>query len=132
MVGWEVLSRPPASEGGGRSPAFTGLATQSYSATGVDGWEHHSAGYLKTGPQYTARRLRSAAARNVSPILQSRLSPGVAENELLNPMHYLLVRIGDNGAEMAGSRDHDRPPFFAETFVKSPEFFLLFSFSART
>src|SRR5262249_27821478 len=39
MVGWEVLSRPPAAEGGGRRPAFTGLATQPYSATEVDGWQ---------------------------------------------------------------------------------------------
>src|SRR5580704_11041979 len=27
-------------EGGGRRPAFTGLATQPYSATEVDGWQH--------------------------------------------------------------------------------------------
>src|SRR5215471_11655682 len=40
MVGWAVLSRPPAAEGGGRRPAFTGLATQPYSATEVDGWQH--------------------------------------------------------------------------------------------
>jgi hypothetical protein len=40
MVGWQVLSRPSAAEGGGRRPAFTGLATQPYSATEVDGWRH--------------------------------------------------------------------------------------------
>jgi hypothetical protein len=40
MVGWQVLSRPSAAEGGGRRPAFTGLATQPYSATEVDGWQH--------------------------------------------------------------------------------------------
>jgi hypothetical protein len=40
MVGWHVLSRPSAAEGGGRRPAFTGLATQPYSATEVDGWQH--------------------------------------------------------------------------------------------
>src|ERR1700692_2024445 len=40
MVGWQVLSRPSADEGGGRRPAFTGLATQPYSATEVDGWQH--------------------------------------------------------------------------------------------
>ena len=40
MAGWQVLSRPPAAEGGGRRPAFTGLATQPYSATEVDGWQH--------------------------------------------------------------------------------------------
>jgi len=28
----------PAAEGGGRRPVFTGLATQPYSATEVDGW----------------------------------------------------------------------------------------------
>ena len=33
MAGWQVLSRPSAAEGGGRRPAFTGLATQPYSAT---------------------------------------------------------------------------------------------------
>src|SRR6202521_4937543 len=42
MVGWQVLSRPPAAEGGGRRPAFTGLATQPYSATEVDGWQQLS------------------------------------------------------------------------------------------
>ena len=40
MAGWQVLSRPSAAEGGGRRPAFTGLATQPYSATEVDGWKH--------------------------------------------------------------------------------------------
>ena len=40
MVGWQVLSRPSAAEGGGRRTAFTGLATQPYSATEVDGWQH--------------------------------------------------------------------------------------------
>ena len=40
MVGWQVLSRPSAAEGGGRRPAFTRLATQPYSATEADGWQH--------------------------------------------------------------------------------------------
>ena len=40
MVGWQVLSRPSAVEGGGRSPVFTRLATQPYSATKIDGWQH--------------------------------------------------------------------------------------------
>src|ERR1700688_3762918 len=40
MAGSQALSRPPAAEGGGRRPAFTGLATQPYSATEVDGWQH--------------------------------------------------------------------------------------------
>jgi hypothetical protein len=40
MAGWQVLSRPSAAEGGGRRPAFTGLAIQPYSATEVDGWQH--------------------------------------------------------------------------------------------
>src|ERR1700686_3331302 len=39
-VGGKVLSGPSAAEGGGRRPAFTGLATQPYSATEVDGWQH--------------------------------------------------------------------------------------------
>ena len=40
MVGWRVLSRPSAAEGGGRRTAFTGPAIQPYSATEVDGWQH--------------------------------------------------------------------------------------------
>src|SRR4249919_1765464 len=40
MVGWQVLSRPSAAEGGSRRPAFTGLAAPPYSATEVDGWQH--------------------------------------------------------------------------------------------
>src|ERR1700730_4840159 len=40
MAGWQALSRPSAAEGGGRRPAFTGLATQPSSATEVDGWQH--------------------------------------------------------------------------------------------
>jgi hypothetical protein len=40
MAGWQVLSRPSAAEGGGRRPAFTGLATRPYSATEVNGWQH--------------------------------------------------------------------------------------------
>ena len=42
MAGWQVLSRPSAAEGGGRRPAFTGPATQPYSATEVDGWQRLS------------------------------------------------------------------------------------------
>src|SRR6516162_5606301 len=42
MVGCKVLSRPSAAEGGGRRPAFTGPATQPYSATEVDGWQQLS------------------------------------------------------------------------------------------
>ena len=42
MVGCQVLSRPSAAEGGGRRPAFTGPATQPYSATEVDGWQQLS------------------------------------------------------------------------------------------
>jgi hypothetical protein len=37
-AGWQALSRPSAAAGGGRRRAFTGLATQPYSATEVDGW----------------------------------------------------------------------------------------------
>src|ERR1700746_324989 len=42
MAGWQVLSRPSAAEGGGRRAAFTGPATQPYSATEVDGWQQLS------------------------------------------------------------------------------------------
>src|SRR5580693_4983937 len=40
MVGWHVLSRPSAAEGGGRRPAFNRACHQPYSATEVDGWQH--------------------------------------------------------------------------------------------
>src|SRR5580658_9289783 len=80
MVGWKVLSRPSAAEGGGRRPAFTGLATQPYSATEVDGWQHklsrvsqnraavHSDGsgakpVLPTGKRRWARRRRQSLGR---------------------------------------------------------------------
>ena len=36
-TGWQAVSRPSAAGGGGRRPAFTGLATQPYSTTEVDG-----------------------------------------------------------------------------------------------
>src|SRR5271168_4434758 len=56
MAGWQVLSRPSAAEGGGRRPAFTGTATQPYSATEVDGWQHKAQpGVSKPGrstPEY--------------------------------------------------------------------------------
>src|SRR6516164_5866005 len=68
MVGCQVLSRPSAAEGGGRRPAFTGPATQPYSATEVDGW-NSSAGCLKTGPQYIAVE---AASGTCIGILRSR------------------------------------------------------------
>jgi hypothetical protein len=42
MVGWQVLSRPSAAEGGGRRQAFKGPATQPYSANEVDGWQRLS------------------------------------------------------------------------------------------
>src|ERR1700730_1948865 len=42
MVGCQVLSRPSAAEGGDRRSAFTGPATQPYSATEVDGWQRLS------------------------------------------------------------------------------------------
>src|SRR5271169_4832193 len=49
MAGWQVLSRPSAAEGGGRRPAFTGLAIQPYSATEVDGWQQAQPGVSKPG-----------------------------------------------------------------------------------
>src|SRR6202142_4096713 len=68
MAVWQVLSRPSAAEGGGRRPAFTGLATQPYSATEVDGWQHkltrvsqnraavqrHHASYIRPATLYPA------------------------------------------------------------------------------
>src|SRR6516165_236439 len=69
MAGWQVLSRPSAAEGGGRRPAFTGPATQPYSATEVDGWQHklsrvsqnraavhRQAHRVGTSPQHRPRR----------------------------------------------------------------------------
>jgi hypothetical protein len=55
MAGWQVLSRPSAAEGGGRRPAFTGLATRPYSATEVDGWQHKLSRVSQNRPQYTVR-----------------------------------------------------------------------------
>src|ERR1700731_1209087 len=49
MAGWQALSRPSAAEGGGRRPAFTGLATQPYSGTEVDRWQQ-----LRRGAQNRA------------------------------------------------------------------------------
>jgi Transposase, Mutator family len=53
MVGWHVLSRPSAAEGGGRRPAFTGLATSHTRPPRSTAGNINSAGRLKTGPQYT-------------------------------------------------------------------------------
>src|SRR5271163_2307881 len=52
MVGWHVLSRPSAAEGGGRRPAFTGLATSHTRPPRSTAGNINSAGCLKTGPQY--------------------------------------------------------------------------------
>jgi peptide-methionine (S)-S-oxide reductase len=38
------------------------LAAQPYSATEFDGWEHNSAGCLKTGPQYNRTRWRACGS----------------------------------------------------------------------
>jgi hypothetical protein len=51
-VGWHVLSRPSAAEGGGRRPAFTGLATSHTRPPRSTAGNINSAGCLKTGPQY--------------------------------------------------------------------------------
>jgi hypothetical protein len=53
MVGWHVLSRPSAAEGGGRRPAFTGLATSHTRPPRSTAGNINSAGCLKTGPQYS-------------------------------------------------------------------------------
>ena len=52
MVGWQVLSRPSAAEGGGRRTAFTGPAIEPYSATEVDGWQHELSRVSQNRPQY--------------------------------------------------------------------------------
>src|SRR6516162_9501474 len=72
MVGCQVLSRPSAAEGGGRRPAFTGPATQPYSATEVDGW-NSSAGCLKTGPQYNQGPKFHNALRTILPHLETQI-----------------------------------------------------------
>jgi hypothetical protein len=60
MVGWQVLSRPSAAEGGGRRPAFAGPATQPYSATEVDGWQQLS--------RVSQSRAAVHPIRNTSPV----------------------------------------------------------------
>src|SRR5438046_5859103 len=83
MVGWQVLSRPSAAEGGGRRPAFTGPATQPYSATEVDGWQQLSRVsqnraavqltpdldlYLESSPQEISSRSRASFAKCLRPV----------------------------------------------------------------
>ena len=41
-AGWQAQSRPSAAGGGGRRPAFTGLAIQPYWATKIGGWPPRS------------------------------------------------------------------------------------------
>src|SRR6516162_8072659 len=78
MVGWQVLSRPPAAEGGGRRPAFTGRATQPYSATEVNGWQHKLSRVSQnraavqpvsstSNSDKLPQRSKSAALRHVAP-----------------------------------------------------------------
>ena len=114
MVGWQVLSRPSAAEGGGRRPAFTGPATQPYSATEVDGW-NSSAGCLKTGPQYTSGKyhksvetvLRNAEAnlaRETNEYLQHRRMRDtlreailkVMADDTLDALAYPSIRVKPN------------------------------------
>jgi hypothetical protein len=66
MVGWHVLSRPSAAEGGGRRPAFTGLATSHTRPPRSTAGNINSAGCLKTGPQYRAQRRLHALFRESS------------------------------------------------------------------
>src|SRR5271155_4772725 len=68
MVGWHVLSRPSAAEGGGRRPAFTGLATSHTRPPRSTAGNINSAGCLKTGPQYKHAPERCALARHTEPL----------------------------------------------------------------
>ena len=61
MVGWQVLSRPSAAEGGGRRTAFTGPAIQPYSATEVDGWQHELSRVSQNRAAVHFPHLRTAA-----------------------------------------------------------------------
>src|SRR5580704_8780566 len=71
MAGWQVLSRPSAAEGGGRRPAFTGPATQPYSATEVDGWQHKLSRVSQNRAAVQSEDLRLRANTRSVPI-QSR------------------------------------------------------------
>src|SRR5580704_337141 len=80
MAGWQALSRPPAAEGGGRRPAFTGLATQPYSATEVDGWQHKAQpGVSKPGRSTTA----SAAAPTHANQIGTATVPAVSTSGII-------------------------------------------------
>ena len=72
MVGWQVLSRPSAAEGGGRRPAFTGLATQPYSATEADGWQHELSRVSQNRAAVQRTVLPSAETATISPLLDQR------------------------------------------------------------
>ena len=65
MVGWQALSRPSAAEGGGRRPVFTGLATQPYSATEVDGWQHKLSRVSQNQAAVQPYRTSQFAARSI-------------------------------------------------------------------
>ena len=67
MAGWHALSRPSAAEGGGRRPAFTGLATQPYSATEVDGWQHKA----QPGVPKPGRSTQKAEIEKWRPIIKA-------------------------------------------------------------
>src|SRR5215475_14132635 len=56
MVGWEVLSRPPAAEGGAAGPPLQGLLPSHTRPPRSTAGNINSAGCLKTGPQYTVRK----------------------------------------------------------------------------
>jgi hypothetical protein len=66
MAGWHALSRPSAAEGGGRRPAFTGLATQPYPATEVDGWQHKAQPGVSKPGRSTEKGVATASAPDVS------------------------------------------------------------------
>src|SRR6516162_7699503 len=96
MVGCQVLSRPSAAEGGGRRPAFTGPATQPYSATEVGGWQqlsrvsqNRAAVHLPV--RLTAQPRRSAACR--CRIALQHIERGgldaIAEQKLLGAREFL-------------------------------------------
>src|ERR1700690_54440 len=106
MAGWKALSRPPAAEGGGRRPAFTGLATQPYSATEVDGWQHKAQPGVSKPGRSTLERLEPAPSHLVEVPPQARAVSGnrivvqVPFEHLIQPCPGLGNRVVHSSAQL--------------------------------
>src|SRR6516225_11708742 len=115
MVGCQVLSRPLAAEGGGRRPAFTGPATQPYSATEVGGWQQLSrVSQNRAAVQsWKSRSSRIVGRSSARPFRNSTANSAVGAVEGLGSIRQLGVRQIDPPAR--GHLDHVR-----ELAVKGP------------